>query len=326
MINVKSGTQNWAQRPQETLSSSVDKPQVLSAPDRQAALGGDQNVGDVLNKVADPNYVDPEKTRKVGGSSLDKDAFLKLMLAQMKYQDPTNPMQNHEMAAQLAQFTSLEQLNNINSTLSGMSKSQAPTVNYQALNFIGKRVSGDSSKLTRVQGDTTHEFNFTLAGDASKAEVKVMDEEGNVVRKMAMTNLKKGTNTIKWNGIDDNGASARPGDYHFAVEASGRNGAKVFAKTEFNGKITGLNYTAQGPVLLVGQQAIRMQDVKKIEESTTENDDAAKQPSQSFPLGLKGERVEPAKDPTVKDKMATQVAMSREVMDQLEKAKGQAGL
>lgn len=264
-MDVKLGTQTWTKSgASETPHSELS--QTLSVADRDKALGG-EDVGTVLNKISDPNYVDPTKARKVGNNQLDKDAFLKLMLTQMKYQDPSSPMQSHEMAAQLAQFTSLEQLSNINTTLAGMKKQQEPQINYQALNFIGKKVSGDSSKLTRVTGDKEHDFHFNLSADALQGKVHISDAEGNVVRKMDLASLKKGENSVKWNGLADDGLEARAGDYIFSIEATASNGGRVFAKTDFEGKITGLNYTPSGPVLLVGQQAIRMADVKRIEES-----------------------------------------------------------
>jgi flagellar basal-body rod modification protein FlgD len=237
-----------------------------SAGDFEKAFG-DQGVGDVLNKIADPNWVDPSKKMRVAGNNqMDKDAFLKLMLAQMKHQDPTNPMQSHEMAAQLASFTSLEQLNNINTTLEGMSKAQSPNAGYQALALMGKKVSGDATKLTRAVGDTRHEFNFELLGDAQKVNAVVKDEAGNVVRKLELGEMKKGRNTIDWNGMTDEGMPARPGEYKISIEAQSSQGTKVYAKTSFEGRITGMSYTPEGPVLLVGSQTVKLSDVRKIEE------------------------------------------------------------
>jgi len=229
---------------------------------------GNQSVGDVLNKVADPNWVDPQKKmRAAGNNQLDKDAFMKLMLTQMKYQDPQNPMQSHEMAAQLAQFTSLEQLNNIHTTLESMKNQQKPQTNYQALALIGKRVSGDSSKIGRVAGDTKHSLTFDLLGDASKVNVTVKDASGNVVRKLVFPELKKGRNSVEWNGLKEDGLAAQPGEYKVSVEGTSTTGTKIYAKTDFGGKITGLNYTPEGPVLLVGNQSIKLSDVKKIEDA-----------------------------------------------------------
>ncbi len=270
-MNVKTGTTAYGKPTESVRELASDKASNLSVQDKESVLGADGDLGDLLNKVADPNWVDPQKAgRKVGNNTLDKDSFLKLMLAQMKHQDPTNPQPSHEMAAQLAQFTSLEQLSNINTALGDMNKAQQPQMNYQALNFIGKKVSGDSSKVLRIANDTKHDFNFNLSGDASKVSVKVLDGDGNVIRQIDNLNLKKGPNTITWNGMTDDGSAARPGDYKFAVEATGTNGGKLFARTDFDGKISGMNFTPEGPVLLVGNQTIRMQDVKRIEEVPNE--------------------------------------------------------
>ena len=242
----------------------------ISATDEQKALGG-QNVGDVLNKISDANYVDPSKKhRAAGNAQLDKDAFMKLMLAQMKYQDPQNPMQSHEMAAQLAQFTSLEQLNNIHTTLESMKNAQSPSTNYQALNFIGKKIASDSSRITRTAGDTTHPMSFQLLGDATKTKITIHDASGATVRTLTPGALKKGPNSVVWNGMTEDGVAARPGEYKMAIEAETASGSKVYAKTQLEGRITGLNYTAEGPILMVGDQSVKMSEVKKIEEAGPE--------------------------------------------------------
>jgi flagellar basal-body rod modification protein FlgD len=332
IMNVKQGTTTYSPA-QQTSSLRSDNANTVAAGDFQKAFG-DQAVGDVLNKVADPNWVDPSKKMRVAGNNqLDKDAFLKLMLAQMKHQDPTNPMQSHEMAAQLASFTSLEQLNNINSTLEGMSRAQSPNANYQALGLMGKKVSGDASKVTRAVGDTKHGVSFELLGDAQKAKISIRDEAGNVVRKLEFGELKKGRNTIEWNGMSDDGMPARPGEYKVTVEAQSSTGAKVFAKTDFEGRITGMNFTPEGPVLLVGNRSIKLSDVRKIEEAGPED------LMQGMPIGATeaaraivpktnavqpqreevvapAEEIDPAQYGNIED-----VPMSRELMEKLAKAK-----
>jgi flagellar basal-body rod modification protein FlgD len=266
VMNVKRGTQNFS-KAEQTSSMKNDVPNANAIADFKAAYG-DQSMGDVLNRASDPNWVDPaKKVRAVGNNELGKDAFLKLMLANMKNQDPTKPMESHEMAAQLAQFTSLEQLNNINTTLESMKNAQSPSTNYQALAFIGKKISGDSSKLTRGAGDTKHSFNFQLMGDSAKGIVSIKDAGGNVVRKMEVGALKKGQNSVEWNGINEEGMPARAGEYKFSIDSVNSSGAKVYAKTEFGGRITGLNYGSDGPVLLVGNQSVKLSDVKKIEDA-----------------------------------------------------------
>ena len=251
-MSVKRGTNTFSSNPQDT-GIKTDGTKDVSVEEFKKAYG-DQNLGEVLNKAADKNYVDPsKKLRSVGNNQMDKDAFFKLMLAQMKHQDPANPMQSHEMAAQLAQFTSLEQLNNIHGVLENMSKAQQPSSNYQALALIGKTVSGDSSKLTRAAGDTKHEFSFELQNDAAKGQMVVKDSSGTVVKKLELGAMKKGTNRVEWNGLTDEGLPGRAGEYKISIDAKSSTGTKVYAKTSFQGRITGLNYTPEGPILLVGK-------------------------------------------------------------------------
>jgi flagellar basal-body rod modification protein FlgD len=271
VMGVKANTKQF-QPAQEKPTSANAALSNISATDKNKING--ENVGDALNKLADPNWVDPsKKMRTVGNANLDKDAFFKLMLAQLKNQDPTNPLKSHEMAAQLANFSSLEQMQNMNTTLTEMKNGQKPMEQYQALNLIGKAVSGDSSKLVRVKGDKDHDFRFNLPMDSKDVTIKLKNGEGETVRVYDMKNLKKGDNKITWNGKDDRNLDALPGEYTFSIEAKGPNDGKIAVKTDFGGVITGVNYTPEGPVLMIGNQTIRLKDVRKIQDPSLMSND-----------------------------------------------------
>lgn len=255
------------------VDATTNTPSQLST-DEMKKLGAD-NVGDLLNKLADPNYTDPsKKMRTVGNDKLDKDAFFKLMLAQIKNQDPTNPLKSHEMAAQLANFSGLEQMQNMNNTLTEMKNGQKPLEQFQALNFIGKAVAGDSSKLVRAKGDKEHDFKFDLPTAATKLELRIRNNDtGETIRTISLQNLKEGENKFSWNGMNDKGQPAPTGNYQFFAEATGTNGAQMQVKTDFEGMITGVNYTNDGPVLMVGNQSVRMRDIKKIQDPSLMRND-----------------------------------------------------
>ncbi|MEM7647193.1 MAG: flagellar hook assembly protein FlgD [Pseudomonadota bacterium] len=154
---------------------------------------GDKNLGDILNQVADPNFkASKRKVKGVGNAELGKDAFFKLMLTQLKQQDPTNPLKSHEMAAQLAQFSSVEQLSNMNETLTKMSQKGGEENKFDVLNLIGKKVSGDSSRIDRIKGDREHKVEFTLPKESEKVTVSIKDGKGIVVKKYELTQMKKG--------------------------------------------------------------------------------------------------------------------------------------
>jgi flagellar basal-body rod modification protein FlgD len=264
-MNVKGGTQTWSNSPQRADFKS-DGNQTISAADKEKYFDK-EDVGDTLNKVADPNYVDSsKKMRTTGNNQLGKDAFMTLLLTQMKNQDPTNPLKSHEMAAQLAQFTSLEKLNNINEGIASLRKDNQPDHNFQALAFIGKTVTMDNSKIARMDENETHDLRFSIQQDAQKAAVEIKDANGNVVRTMEMKNLKAGGNALSWNGKTDEGATAPKGDYTLSVEAFGSNGKKLYVATKADGIITGVNFTAHGAQLMMGKQVIQLADVKSISD------------------------------------------------------------
>ncbi|MGZ3774876.1 MAG: flagellar hook assembly protein FlgD [Pseudobdellovibrionaceae bacterium] len=295
-------------------------------------LGG-ENVGEVLNKISDPNWTDPsKKLRAAGNPNLDKDAFFKLMMTQMKNQDPTNPMKSHEMAAQLANFSALEQMQNMNKTLDDMKQGQKPSENFQALNLIGKAVSGDSSKVVHGPNDKEHDFRFSLPLDSNEVMVKVRDSEGNIVRSYNLKGLKKGDNKLTWNGEDERGMKAAPGEYQFFAEAKTSEGKKIAIKTDFDGMITGVSYSGAGPILHVGNQSIRFSDVKKITDPRLmnndqkvndvtnldlKNDDAKGQTKKEGSVESQGNSMTSA--PIVKSNIMNNVGLSRDMMDKLAK-------
>ena len=128
-MNVKTGTKTWADKPAQAPQDINDINNLTPAQKKQV---GEEDMGALLNKVADPNYVDDtKKVKGTGSNNLDKDAFFKLMLTQLKNQDPTNPLKNHEMAAQLAQFSTLEQMSNMNTTLTKIEGKNSKPEDFQ---------------------------------------------------------------------------------------------------------------------------------------------------------------------------------------------------
>ena len=305
-------------------------PMNISAVDK--AKTGEEDVGALANKLADPNWTDPsKKLRTTGNANLDKDAFFRLMLAQMKNQDPTNPLKSHEMAAQLANFSSLEQMQNMNKTLDEMKNGQKPVENFQALNLIGKAVAGDSSKVIRGMNDKDHDFKFSLPMEASEVTVKVRDAEGTVVRTYNLKGLKQGENKLTWNGEDDRAMKSPAGEYQFLAEAKTADGKKIGIKTDFDGMITGVSYNADGPVLHVGNQAIRFRDVQKITDPRLMSNDQKTNdvtsldlkkedaPAQTKKEGNGESKVDSTPAPVVKSNIMSAVGLSRDMMEKIAK-------
>jgi flagellar basal-body rod modification protein FlgD len=285
MISNKVGVQDFSKATQrhdfgdnQNVHYQAATPEVKSDKVDKNMRPGDKNLGDQLNDIANPGgNTEANKAKRKAHNTLDKDDFLKLMLTQMKNQDPMNPMQSHEMAAQLAQFTSLEQLFNVNKNLEGLTRAQDPMQKYEALNFLGRTIKADSRQILRQPGDQATELRFNLMGDAAKIKLTIADENGAVVKTVEFGNLKKGPNKLAWAGTDNENRDVKPGKYMFNVEAE-NGGKKIGVLTETKGTITGVNYTPEGPMLMVGDQKVRLQDVQKIEDEglkTKQNDTEA---------------------------------------------------
>jgi flagellar basal-body rod modification protein FlgD len=317
VMGIKTGVKAFSDSPQ----NEIQRPEQLKllGAHEQAKLGS-EDLGTTLNRIADPNWIDPSKrVRAVGSDKLDKDAFMKLMLAQMKNQDPTNPMQSHEMAAQLAQFSSVEQLMNMNQSLEQLKEGQKPMEGFQALNFIGKMVAGDSSKLVRAKGDSAHDFSFELPDEAQVVNVKVRNQRGEIVRKVELKDLNKGPNTWVWDGQNDQGQAQSAGEYQFFVEAAQANGKKLNVKTNFEGVISGVSYTKDGPVLLVGNQSVKLKDVKKIIDPNVKAQNKTGQDLKvKENLGQTVSKA-PEAENQIPANVLEQVGMSNELMSKVEK-------
>lgn len=262
-MNTKIGTNSFPQRDLSIREKSTG----LNTTDPLAMKKefGNKDLSQILNEVADPNFKS-KKTRVVGhgNDELGKDAFFKLMLTQLKQQDPTNPLKSHEMAAQLAQFSSVEQLSNMNQTLTKMSQKGNQENKFEVLNLIGKTVSGDSGQIDRIKGDKDHKIEFNLASGADSVSVKIKDDKGTVVKKYELKDLKPGKNQIVWNGMQGNEKDARVGQYRAEISAT-HQGRKVKADTKFSGPVDAVQFSAKGPILIVAGNKMNLKDVKKIE-------------------------------------------------------------
>jgi len=202
-----------------------------------------------------------------GSSMLAKDDFLKLLITQLKNQDPLNPMQGTEFATQLAQFSSVEQLTNINDTLTeSVTVNQLMTQsigNSLATTMIGKDIKATGNSFTLSAGGSI-DLGYTLGDDAATVTVKILDSAGSVVRTMTINNAAKGDGTVTWDGLTDNGSRLPTGTYSFKVTAADSAGSNVTASSYITGTITGVRFTANGTVFVVDGAEIPISQILEI--------------------------------------------------------------
>ena len=205
-------------------------------------------------------------------SILGKDDFLKLLITQLQYQDPMNPLDGTEFAAQLAQFSSVEQLANLNETLSASittNQIMAQSIgNALASSMIGKDVkaSGDTVQWT---GDRDVRFGYTLAADAATVTVKVYDANGELVRTITEKGAAAGDTTLAWDGTNDAGAAVPAGSYKISVEAVDGAGAAVTASAFLYGTVEGVRFKSTGTVFVVDGMEIPLSAILEILNGST---------------------------------------------------------
>jgi flagellar basal-body rod modification protein FlgD len=200
--------------------------------------------------------------------AMGKEAFLTLLIAQLQHQDPLKPADSTEFTAQLAQFSSLEQLSNINANLDSLKLYQASINNAQAVAFIGKDIVSKGNHLELKTGQATT-CEFDLGAAAKRAAVSIYDATGNFVADIQLTGLNAGRQRVAWNGNDRNGNPAPAGDYTFEVQAEGAAGEKLTVTHYSRGTVTGVTFEDNVTYLMVGKSKVAIGDVTQISQTTT---------------------------------------------------------
>lgn len=203
-----------------------------------------------------------------GGADLGKEEFLKLLVTQLSHQDPMNPMDGHEFVAELAQFSSVEQLTNISEGLSQsieMNNLVAQSVNSGvAAGLIGKTVESPGDAVA-WKGEGEPPLRFDLAGPATSVEVTIRNESGAVVRTMTLDAWEEGANTSAWDGKNDDGSRVPEGVYSFEVNATDASGEPVAASTYTRGQVDRISFGPEGTQLWIGGIALPMGLVTSVE-------------------------------------------------------------
>jgi flagellar basal-body rod modification protein FlgD len=198
------------------------------------------------------------------GGKLGKDEFLRLLVAQLRNQDPSNPSKPEEFAAQLAQFSSLEQLVQVNETLAGQAQSNAAMAmalsNSAAVGVLGRTVLavGSQVDVTAAGGDRV---TVGVDGAGGTATVTLYDENGREVGSREVGTLGPGRHEIELGTAADGLA---PGRYRYAVSVRDEAGNPVRLQTFTRAAIDGLRYGPNGPTLTSGGLEIPLADVVEI--------------------------------------------------------------
>lgn len=187
-----------------------------------------------------------------------QDRFLKLLVTQMKNQDPLNPLDNAQVTTQMAQLSTVTGIEKLNATLEAFTRAQA----FQAAGMIGRYVlaPGDFVNLSGGAGAA----GFELDSAADSVKVKIFDAGGNLVRDVDLGAQESGVNVFQWDGTNNAGEAVAEGTYSFTVLAT-QGGETVTSETLAVGAVQSVLMDSIGPALTVqGMGVIDLTDIKQI--------------------------------------------------------------
>jgi flagellar basal-body rod modification protein FlgD len=198
-----------------------------------------------------------------GDSTLGKDDFLQILVAQLEAQDPLAPMEGQEFASQLAQFSSLEQLTNVNSNLEASQAFDLALSNSSSIALIGKTVDAPGNTIDLTSGESKT-LSFSLDKDATSTTVDIFDSTGGKVSTVDLGAQGTGLHEFVWNGRDASGALLPDGNYTFNITASDSSGNFVSANTFSAGLVTDVIFEEGQAFAIVNGQKLPVNEISKV--------------------------------------------------------------
>ena len=158
------------------------------------------------------------KTSSKNGAEMGKSDFLTLFTAQLKNQDPLDPVKNEAFVAQLAQFSQLEASTNMQNSMTQLVDSLSGERLLSSAALIGKRVAVADAPAQLRDGQNVG-ASINLSGDASGVQLNVYDSKGNMVQELIAGATPAGNVDLTWDGTDLAGNRLPPGQYTFKAHA-----------------------------------------------------------------------------------------------------------
>jgi flagellar basal-body rod modification protein FlgD len=186
----------------------------------------------------------PKVQTQQEANTLGQDSFLKLLTEQLKNQDPFDPVKNENMVAQMAQFSSVAGISEMNTTLKSVSAQLANANAAQAISYVGKTVliEGDTAFPNQ---DGSLNAVLPLSESADDVQVQISDSAGNLLRTMNYGAQGVGDVAVDWDGKTDSGGAAPAGPYKLTASVL-RNGTRVASPVNVWAPVTSVSLGSDG--------------------------------------------------------------------------------
>ena len=203
-----------------------------------------------------------------GSTVLGKDDFLQLLITQLGNQDPLNPMDGQQFAAQLAQFSSVEQLMHISDALAingEMTGLLSQSINSGvAAGLIDRTVEAEGN-VVAWSGSGEVNLGFELSHTATEIEVSITDLNGHVIRTINLNARDAGKHVFEWDGKNNDGAKVPQGSYAFGISAKDGSGERIDAGLYRSGQVDRVSFGPEGIMVWLGGLSIPMSHIRSVE-------------------------------------------------------------
>lgn len=196
--------------------------------------------------------VSTETTTTTSSSSTDLTAedFLTLLVTELEYQDPTEPLDNTEMVNQLTQYSQLDELTAINDSLDSFAESIDAMNSTSGLEYLGKEVESSGYSVALSDGEASTLY-YDLEDDAAEVTFNIYNSSGTLVDTVTYSNMEAGSGSFVWDGTDSDGDTCSDGTYSILVSAEDSDGADVDVDTTTTGTVSGISTTDDGVYLIL---------------------------------------------------------------------------
>ncbi len=230
------------------------------------------NVSQVMGQAENEfdSYMDKKVT---SNTDLGKEDFLTLLITQLENQDPLNPMEDKEFTAQMAQFTSLEQLMNISEGITSLNQTSVRQEMVSAVSFIGKHVKSSGYDLSKQDGVISGIY-YTLEEPISEGFINIYDSAGGIVNTVQLGQKQAGEYEFEWDGKNYKGATVADGVYSIGMAAEDADGRTVNITTQISGEVSGVHTIGTSQYLrLKDGRMVDFLDVNEVVDPTTKTTD-----------------------------------------------------
>ena len=224
-------------------------------------IGSLENVSSYEAQVASASAPD-------ASSELGQDSFMKLLVTQMQYQDPLNPQGNEEFIAQLAQFTSLEQLMGVNTSLGDLYAATTSMNNASMTQLLGRNVTAYSD-LVPYHGDGPQELHWKAPAEVGQMSITVTNSEGKMIAREEFDGLASGDGSWEWDGKDVHGVQVPEGEYNVSITAYDMNGNPMEVGSVIKGVINEMSYETGSPIPYIDGVEVSIGSILRVDTGTS---------------------------------------------------------